>query len=767
MKNIALLQLILLAACQVCFGQYSSGIHGQITGSSGAIPGATVQIPGTKTGDVADAQGKFKLSGIEPGSHLLEFRSIGYKTITRQVNVPDGKSVELNVSLEENSLGLDEVVVTGTMKPTFVKSSPVKVHVVTSEYFNTFTPAAASSVMEGIKLVNGIQEVVACGVCFTNSISINGLPGPYTAILMDGTPIYGNLASVYGLNGIPSMIIDRFEVIKGPSSTLYGSEAVAGVINIITKDPEKQPILSADVMATSHLESFGNFSAAPFIGKSKGFIGLNYAYINDFDDRNNDGFGDLVNLDRYSLFTKWDISRPSDKKFTIATKYYYEDRRNGVEEFLEDRNYKNLRGSDSIYGESIYTNRAELFGTYELATAASLKIDYSLSHHLQDSYYGADYYKAEQAIAFANFIWDKQLDDHSILAGLTSRYQHYDDNTVATSDSTAAGIENTPDNQFVPGVFLQDEWRIDDKFTVLAGGRVDHYSKHGAIFSPRLNLKYKPGQWTTVRGNFGTGFRIVNLFTEDHAFITGQRSVEITEELKPEKSLNGALNVNHVYSLGKSQGTLDLDVYYTYFFNKIIPDYDDPNKIIYANTDGHAITKGIGVNITHEFFFPLSVNLGISLQKASQTEPNDEGQFETTPIEFAPEWSSVLTANYLWSEPKITLAYTLRFTGTMALPEVYDLGAGGNPLSEPRPTSSDPYMFHNIQFSKQFSKTWSIYGGVQNIFNYIQPISPLIGYNDPNSSVGFSQYFDTAYAYAPIHGREFYFGVKWNLMRQN
>ncbi len=122
---------------------------------------------------------------------------------------------------------------------------------------------------------------------------------------MDGAPIYGNLASVYGLNGIPTTIIDRFEVIKGPNSTLYGSEAVAGVINIITKDPATQPFLSLDIMGTSHLESFGNISLAPKIGAFNGLIGLNYAYLDDFDDKNVDGFGDNIAMDRISFFTKW------------------------------------------------------------------------------------------------------------------------------------------------------------------------------------------------------------------------------------------------------------------------------------------------------------------------------------------------------------------------------------------------------------------------------------------------------------------------------
>ena len=121
--------------------------------------------------------------------------------------------------------------------------------------------------------------------------------------------MYGNLASVYGLNGIPNMIIDRLEIIKGPSSTLYGSEAVAGVINIITKNPEDQPFLSLDFQATSHLESYVNMALTPKFGKTIGYFGFNWDRKNNYDDYNFDGFGDDINLDRFSIFNKWNIYR--------------------------------------------------------------------------------------------------------------------------------------------------------------------------------------------------------------------------------------------------------------------------------------------------------------------------------------------------------------------------------------------------------------------------------------------------------------------------
>lgn len=736
-------------------------ISGKITNESEAVVGATIQVVNSSVGAVADANGYYQLE-LTQGEYELEVRAVGMKPLRRSVSLIDNK-LTVNFALQASSLGLDEIVITGTMQPTFISDSPIKVDVVTADYLNTFTPAAASSIIEGVKLVNGVQEVVACGVCFTNSISINGLPGPYTAILMDGTPIYGNLASVYGLNGIPSMIIDRFEVIKGPSSTLYGSEAVAGVINIITKDPSDQPSFTVDIMGTSHLESFGNIAGTVKTENASGFIGLNYAYINDFDDDNRDGFADNINMDRYSLFTKWDFERKSNKKFTLAAKYFYEDRRNGVEEFLENRNYRDLRGNDEIYGESIYTSRAEVFGTYQFNTREELRVDYSFTTHFQDSFYGSDFYKAEQHIGFANLIWEKSLGNHKILTGITNRIQSYDDNTVATEEVTPNGIVNARDDQYIPGIFIQDEWEASDKLTILSGARVDHYQAHGAIFSPRLNLKYKLGQWTSLRTNFGTGFRIVNLFTEDHAFVSGQRSVEIVGDLRPESSYNGSINLNHVYTAGNSQGMIDIDAYYTYFTNKIIPDYEEPGKIIYANSNGHAVTKGIGLNINHDFQSPLSFNLGFNWQEVTQTEPDENGNLVTSPIEFAQEFSGVFTANYEFKKANTSIGYTARVTGPMRLPEVFDLDENGEPQNESRPTTSDMFSIHNIQITKIFSKKWTLYGGIQNLFDYRQPITPLVGFNDPNNNIGFSDAFDTSYTFAPINGREVYVGFIWTI----
>ena len=337
-------------------------IKGSVNSEFGVLSYASLSILDSDLGIIADEKGEFNLQ-LDLSIHKTLFVSfLGHISQKISLNNPLFELKNLLIVLEEDINGLNEVVVTGTLKDEYVTESPVKVNVITSKKINSFLPSGGANITEIVQLINGAQEVIACGVCYTNSISINGLEGPYTSLLLDGIPMYGNLASVYGLNGIPNMIIDRLEIVKGPSSTLYGSEAVAGVINIITKNPKDQPFLSLDVQGTSHKESFVNLALTPNIGKSYGYFGVNWDRKSDYDDYNNDGFGDDINLSRFSIFNKWNIYRESKKEFIISARYYFEDRRNGVREYLSNNNYKKIRGDNKVYGESIYTNRFELFG---------------------------------------------------------------------------------------------------------------------------------------------------------------------------------------------------------------------------------------------------------------------------------------------------------------------------------------------------------------------------------------------------------------------
>lgn len=761
-----LVQLLLLLVITNPLWAQQGSIKGRILNSDAeAVIAANVILLQdsitTNLGATTDLDGSFEIKEIPAGTYTLQTSYVGFATYNTVVQI-ENNALDLGlIRLTPTSGNIEEVVVThkgaNIFTPTKVAPTVAVKHVVSPAALEKIT--APTNLIEAVALVNGVQEEVACGVCFTNTISINGLPGQYTSVLIDGTPMYGNLASIYALNGLPTTMIDRIEITKGPSSTVFGSEAVAGVINVITKNPKTEPLISLDIMGTSHLESFNNFSIAGTVGKFSGMAGISHAYIGANHDDNGDGFGDIINLDRVSAFAKLTMKRPKNRRFSIFARYYYEDRRNGLLEYVKDRNYLRLRGDDQIYGESILTNRWEVLGTYDLPTQEYFKLDYSFSGHYQDSYYGSDHYVATQYVGFTNFNWNKYIKGHGLTAGLTLRYQYYDDNTVATIDSTTG---NAPQHQFIPGLFIQDAWDISKKVAILFGCRIDYYKDHNVIPAPRFNIKYKPNIWTTFRLNFGTGFRVVNLFTEDHAFITGNRQVEVAEQLRPETSYNGSLNFNYVFTMGPSQGSINVDGFYTYFTNAIFPDYDTPHKIVYKNLNGYAQTRGFSVSYNQQFKFPLAFSLNYNMQWADQTNIDEQGIKTTNPLEYSPLYTGSLVINYNIKKWQLNIAYTGRLIGPMQLPEVYDLDVNGNPVATTRPTTSQPFSLHNIQVTKDFKKlNLSIYVGVQNLLDYRQRVSPLVGYNDPNAQPGFSNYFDTAYAYSPIHGREFYLGIRW------
>ena len=204
---------------------------------------------------------------------------------------------------------------------------------------------ATTNVMEVIENVNGVQTQINCGVCGSNDIHINGMEGPYTLVLINGMPVMSSLSTVYGLNGIPTSLIKQIEIIKGPSSTLYGTEAVAGVINIITKDPMDVSSIELESFITSHLEKNIDFAYAPKMKEVDVLVSGNYFKMDNFIDDNKDNFTDIPFSERLSLFNQYIFKRKSQKSFSLSVKYYQEDRSGGVKEWNE-----NLRGNDSICG---------------------------------------------------------------------------------------------------------------------------------------------------------------------------------------------------------------------------------------------------------------------------------------------------------------------------------------------------------------------------------------------------------------------------------
>jgi outer membrane receptor for ferrienterochelin and colicins len=746
MKIIINISCLLFLGIAAIKGQTNS-ISGKVSSNGEFLPFANVYLKKTKQGTSTNENGFFKLKNIPNGTYTIVASSIGYKFKSKKITLTGNQKIVKNFNLKVND-ALEEIVISGTLRPVTKSNSPVPVEVYSKTFFRKNpTP----SIFESLQNVNGVRPQLNCSVCNTGDIHINGLEGAYTFVLIDGMPIVSGLSTVYGLTGIPQALIERVEIVKGPASTLYGSEAVGGIINVITKKPANAPLLSTDTFVSSwgevNLDVGLRYNASE---KVQGLLGINYFNFQNKIDNNNDNFTDLTLQNRISIFNKVNIERKSNKVFTIAGRYVYEDRWGGEMDWG-----KEFRGGNQIYGESIYTNRWETFGTYELPTSENLSFQFSANGHYQDSFYGETSYDAEQLIGFGQLVYNKQLGKkHDLLLGAAYRYTFYDDNTFATLNEN--GVDNSPSIIHLPGVFAQDEISLSNRNKLLLGVRWDNNSIHGNIFSPRVNYKWNSRDTSNIlRLSAGNGFRVANVFTEDHAALTGARTVEFNGELDPETSWNA--NVNYVKKINTENSfiTIDASAFYTYFNNRILPDYEtDPNKIIYANLEGSSVSQGISLNTDVLFTNGLAINAGATLMEVSVTENN----VKRTQL-LTEGFSGVWSISYKFSS-NFSIDYTGNIYGPMRLPLLGE--------NDPRDEYSPWFSIQNIQLSKKFNNSWEIYGGVKNLLNFTPASNSINSADNPfdngvNTELNPERAFDPSYIYASNQGIRTFAGVRFTL----
>lgn len=701
-------------------------VLGRVVSEGRPVAGATLELDGTLIRSRTDSSGRFRM--VVPSAALvtLRARAIGHAPARVQVALPQAAGDTVRVALAPSASLLNAVVTTATMQERYLSDSPVKVELVTPAFLQR---NVSNNVMDNVSFLPGLTQQVDCGVCFTNNIRINGMEGPYTAVLIDGTPMMSALATVYGLNSIDPTLIEQIEIIRGPNSTLYGSEAMGGVINIVTKDARLAPKLSVNAFGTSDGEATLSLAAAPAIGGVRSLLSVNASHNARFVDRNGDGFSDLPLVSRLSVMNKWVTGTPANRPFELMARVYGEDRFGGTEAWTRAD-----RGSSTVYGESIRTWRTELLGTWRPNPLGTpLRVDVSGNWHRQDSFYGDTPYRAAQQVAFAQAVWSPLAGRHGLTLGSSIRYQRY-------SDSTRA--QRTTDVRLIPGLFAQDEVPLGTRVTLLGGMRVDHHATHGVIPSPRLAVKWAPDAHTTLRVNAATGFRVVSLFTEDHAALTGARDVRIDETLQPERSATVTVSLNRVMDIRGVEDamTLDVDLFHTRFSNRIVGDFDrDPNLIVYRNLRGAAVTRGASVALGYATLRnPFTGSVGITVQDVFVREA---GVRRALP--FAARAQGVFSVGYRIDRLGLTVDWTGRVQGPTTLPQFEGLA--------PR---SPWFTEQHLQFTRRRPGSPEVYVAVKNLFDFVQR-DAIVDPFDP-----FGDRFDTARVYGPLQGRRLLFGVR-------
>ena len=720
---------------------FAQTIYGVIKDSdSNLLFGATIYNSSNSKIGIADEMGVFSIESVK-GENKLFISYVGYtsKIITLEST---GDSINRGSIVLEND-SLDEIVISGTLRQVSKLKSAVPIELYTANFFKA-TPKA--SFFEAIEGINGVRPQLNCNVCNTGDIHINGQEGANTMVLIDGLPLVSGLSTVYGLSGIPQSLIKQVEVIKGPASTLYGSEAIGGVINLITKSPETVHPFNLDTFISSWGELNIDLGAKYTLKNSQGLIGINYFNYSNPIDANEDGFTDLTLQHRISIFNKI-----STKKNSVAFRYFYEDRWGGEMNWNSD-----FRGGDEVYGESIYTSRIEIFGRYD--HSKNLFLQYSLNNHDQNSVYGTTSYNAIQTIGFVQGVFSKKVKNHDVLLGATYRHTIYDDNTPATVER---------DKTALPGLFAQDQWTLSESKTLLSGIRYDKNSIYGDIWTPRLNFKWASKDESSIlRLGFGTGYRVVNVFTEDHAALTGAREVVFTEAILPEKSWNTTINWNKkLYTKYGAILDLDFSVFKTAFSNRILPDYEtNPNQIIYGNLDGKAITQGATVTINGMFANGLKINMGATFID-SKIINNNQTEYPFLTEKFSGNYQ----LNYTLYNPKITIDISGTVIGPMKLPLLGEL--------DTRAPYSPIINIVNLQATYAI-KTIEVYAGIKNILDFKPASNSIARAFDPfDSGVEFGANgqviatpnnpnalsFDPSYVYYSNQGINGFLGIRYHI----
>ena len=732
----------------------TSTVSGKISSVSGVMAFASVGLEGTTFGTASDESGNFKISNIPAGFYTLKASVTGFRTYSRKIEVRPNADLWFDISLAEDLLNLEEVVVSGTRYEYDRASAPVVVNVLDNKMLNATQSIA---IADGLNFQPGVRVETNCQNCGFTQVRLNGLEGAYSQILINSRATFSALNSVYGLDQIPANIVEQIEVVRGGGSALYGSNAIAGTINIITQDPVENSwemrsntsLIDGDALDQTY--TFNGSFVSESLNSGVTFYGMNRN--RDSYDANGDGFTEMVLLENNVLGAKAFFKPGERSKLSVDFSALSEYRRGGdrldlaphftdiTEElqhntFFGSLNYdlwsKDDKNKVSFYVSSQNTDRDSFYGGLGGGRTAT------------DSLLALNAYGLTE--------------DKAIVAG--TQYNRY----FTNEDVFTAGFEsqnyNTRDeirgyNRLIDqqvhtlGFFGQYEWKPTSKFTALLGARYDitdvtgnyqignisrSVDQKNGVLSPRLTFMYKLNNSIRFRGGYARGFRAPQAFNEDlHIASVGGEPlfVILSENLDKETSNSYTGSVNITKELGIAQASLLLEGFYTQLQNPFIQVSTGSvlanGSILEEVRNGEGATvSGVNFEAGYSPASKIVFQLGGTVQQTRYSEtqvlfdPDDGSENIVAVDEFVrtPNLYGYFTTYYNLTETfKIDISAT--YTGSMIVPRVVGDNGFLNLIN------SNTFFDANIKVSYEFAIRDDFHlelsGGVKNVFNSFQP----------------------------------------------
>lgn len=719
-------------------------LKGKVTdNNNNPLSGASVYWLDTAIGTTSNDQGAFEIQLVSEAEKKLIVSFTGYQSDT--IIIKDQNFIEVKL---HDAKVLNEVVVKSERPGTYISSlNPIKTEVITK---TELTKAACCDLAGCFETQGTVQAVTTNVVTNSKELRILGLSGIYNQVLLDGMPLIQGLSYTYGISSIPGTLVDNIYVSKGANSVLQGYESISGQINVETKEPDNTDKLLLNVYTNNFMEK--QFNANYAIKKSKwsDLLAFHTTQPANRVDRDHDTFLDVPLLTRYMIFNKWKYGNDRDWGWSsrIGVRYVNEQRIGGQTFF----NVENDKGTTNAYGQTVNIQQPELWTKTSYRFNDNQKLSFIASSFYQDqnSYFGTTKYAATQTNAYANLQYELFYNEkHLLKTGISYRHLNLNENIGFTANPlnrTYAGDYEKKEN--IPGVFAENTFNwADDKLVWITGLRLDHHNQFGYYLTPRTLLKYDIHDGSTIRASVGTGWRTINLLSENNNLLASSRNIIFSEQLKPERAVNYGLNFTQKFDNKNVEGYATIDFYRTQFQNQIFPDYDtDPTKAIIANFTGTSISNGFQAEVYAKFFSRFEVKSAYNFLDVYRMV---NGQKVVLP--FNPKDKVLSTLSYKPLTNKWHVDINIHWYGKQRLPNT-----SNNPVEFQRPDQSQPYAVFNAQFTKNWKRI-EVYAGLENIFDFRQK-QPIIGWQNP-----FSAYFDTSSVWGPTRGREIYVGIRFKL----
>jgi outer membrane receptor for ferrienterochelin and colicins len=779
--------IILMAVAQITHAQKSetdANIFGHVVclNCQDHIPFATVIVKGTSIGTTTDETGHYQLINLPAGTHTIMARSLGHKPQEKEITIKRNETKELNFDLEKDVLSLEEVIITGDRNETNRRESSIIVNTLKPNLFVTTQSVTLSEVLNfcpGLRMENNCQN------CGFSQIRMNGMEGHYSQILINSHPIFSGLAGVYGLELIPSNMIERVEVIRGGGSALYGSNAIAGTINLIIKDPINN---SYEIGVNTGLQGVGlddsgnpapdysvNLNTSLVSADNKTGMTI-YGFYRDRQpfDANNDSFSEIASLNNTTVGTRLNHRFGTRNKLTADFFTIKENRRGGdkFEYPVHEANITEAVAHNLTAGALTFEKffrEIDLFSLY----ASGQRIN-------RDSYYGAEkslnsYGNTKDFTLTIGVQYNAKFGNSNLIAGIENlsawlkdkKLGYPDIDNAVITDNTIISIPHTDpvliadQTSNTAGAFVQYEI-IWNKLKVSAGARFDHYKvenkkqtgseKAGNVLSPRLTLKYDIKEYFQARASYSQGYREPQIFDEDlHIESSGSRQIihKNSPDLEPETSHTFLTSFDFNRQLGNVYFGFLVEGFYTNLNNPFANEYSQPDEhgiVTYTRVNAEKGAKVRGVNIEMNMvpgdYFSLKSGFTAQNSRYEEVQEFNERNFFRTPGDYG-----YLTLTWKPSQ-SWAISSIGNYTGKMLVP-YFGLGIPDPENGALRETQRFLDLGLKIRYNlKMHGTTMQLFTGMKNIFNSYQ--------SDFDSGID----RDPGYIYGPMSPRTFYFGLR-------